>query len=251
MKFEIMFTTVCIDINSKKKNYLDHGKKLIESVLNNSKYKILVLTNDVDYFHEYVDNNQVIIESTILHDYPTHLSEKKYFNMHTKRKSIELASNHGSEYIIYLDGDAYLTSKWDDNLSIELFRSLDGDIYVNRIYNLMGKNVSSEKKGETFRWKEVMGDLWDDEKFGSEYAPQETHIVIKNNDKYKEFNDFWKKIENESFKREIRTDFIGYPIACSITHSKMKKIYYSKIWTEYFEGFKLNNLGKETRIVSF
>lgn len=251
MKNEIIFTTVSIDIDSRKKNYLDHGKKLIDSVLNYSKYRILVLTNKIEYFNEYVDNQQVILESTESHKYPTHLSDKKYFNMHTKRKSLELASNHNSEYLIYLDGDSYLTSEWNDEMSISLFRSLDSDVYVNRIYSVMGKNVTSEKKGETFRWKEVMGDLWNDELFSKTYAPQETHIVLKNNDKFQKFNDFWKKIENESFKRNIRTDFIGYPIGCSITYSEMKVTYYSKIWTEYFEGFKLNNLGKETRIVSF
>jgi hypothetical protein len=132
MSNEIIFVSVSIDINSRKKDYLYHGKKLIESVLNNSKYRILILTNNVDHFYEYKDNSQVIIESSTSHTYPTHLSKNKYFNMHTKRKSIELASNHNSEYIIYLDGDAYLTPKWNDKLSIELFKN----IYFFRVIRL-------------------------------------------------------------------------------------------------------------------
>jgi hypothetical protein len=250
MRNEIMFSSVSIDINSSKKNYLKCGEKLIQSVLDNSKFKILILTNGIDYFKKYHNNPQVILESTENHNYPTHLSDKKYFNMHTKRKSLDLSSIHNSEYLIYLDCDSYLTSKWNDESSLMLFKNLDSDVYVNKIYSVVGKNIASEKS-QTFSWKKIMGDLWDDQLFLKTYAPQETHIIFKNNIKFQKFNDFWKKIESESFKHKAKTDFIGYPIGCSITFAEMKIAYYSKLWTDYFEGYKLNHLGKETRIVSF
>ena len=247
----IEFSTTSINENSKKKDYVLSAIKLIESVLKNSKFGITVTTNEIKSFEKYSSNERVSIIDVNNHDYPTSLGPRKLFNMHNKRFAIENAIKDNVDYVIYLDCDGYLTENWNDKYSLNLFEEMDGDVFVNRIYSVGGKNKNAEEKGKTFWWKEVMGDLWD-EKFNYCYAPQETHMVFKNNEKLKLFNDFWKEIEKKSFElNNYPTTHIGYPIACSICKSNMKINYYKgEKWEKYFKGFLLNHMGEETYIIS-
>ena len=50
MSNEITFCTVSVNNRSRKNNYITAGKKIINSVLNYSKYKIVVITNEVESF---------------------------------------------------------------------------------------------------------------------------------------------------------------------------------------------------------
>jgi hypothetical protein len=250
----IIFTTVSVNLNSRKKDYIKKGIKLVDSVVNNSKYRIVVLTNDSDSFDTYKNNSQVIIKDLNKLNIKPYTVYENRFNMHLKRHALEMASIYNSNYIIYLDCDGYLTNKWDDIFSLTLFDKLGGDVYRNSIYSIAGKRDRVDSKGREFNWKIVTDFLWDDFFCKKCYAPQETHIVFKNNEKFKIFNEIWEQVEKKTYELNITsTNNIGFVIGLSICKSGMNNIFYKspgESWQKYFSGLGLNHLGKETKIIS-
>lgn len=233
---EIIFTTVSIDIDSWKKDYIDKGKKLINSVLKYSNYKIIVITNRPEDFNEFKDNEQVIIEKITDKEliYPRSTGN---FNNYIKGDAIELATKYDSDYVVFLDGDAYLTKIWDDNTSLELYNNYNSDVYMSAMFSIGWLH----KKGDS-KWKNIFENLWDDKYFNLQ-IPQETHIVFKNNKKLKKFCEKFKLLEEKHYKHpNANTLGIGTPITISIDMAEMEITYYNKDkWRTYFHGFKLHH----------
>jgi hypothetical protein len=246
MKYaNIVFSTVCVNLNSRKKNYIEKGIKLVNSIIHNSKYPIVVLTNEPDKFKEYENNSQVIIYDTNVIGLRVEVYRERNFNMHLKRHAMETASNFNPKYIIYLDGDGYLTADWNDEFALKLFDELDSDVYRSVIYHVDSKR---------HLWKEVTDFLWNDELLKQCYAPQETHIVFKNNEKFKEFNELWKSIEENYYQFNNTPSYaIGVVCGICICLSQMTETVYSPKnanWVKYFDGLGLNHMNREVRIIA-
>jgi hypothetical protein len=241
---EVIFTTVSIDINSWKKDYINKGKKLINSVLKYSNFKIIVLTNRPEDFNEFKDNKRVIIEKVTEKEliYPINTGN---FNNYIKGDAIELATKYDSDYVVFLDGDTYLTKIWNDKTSLELYNSYNSDVYMSKMFS-----IEYLQKREGAKWKNIFENLWDD-KYLNLQIPQETHIVFKNNQKLKKFCEKFKLLEENHYKHQnVNTLGIGTPITISINMAEMEITYYSEDkWSRYFHGFMLDHNEKIGEII--
>lgn len=249
---DIVFCSVCISMKSPKKPYSEWGKQFILSVLQNTPHKVSLLTNVVDYFSEFKNNDRVIlIDSEDKRIRAEHKDSwvKTFFWMHLKRHAIKHCANNfaNAKYIIYADCDSFPNESWDSKKFYKFLSKCDFDIAYHHIAHLNYGNWKKEI--------EPLSSQIPKSNLSLKSVPQETNLIIKNNEKLKLFLDFWGKIEKRTGSSK-RTHRIGAPIGYSVLFAQMKvqimpnhdnKIwnnYYTKFWTLHNLGYDCNFYGK-------
>jgi len=213
-KPNVCVATVAIEVDDNSKKYINSAKKLIETNLLYTKYDILVLTNKPDDFSD-VDNGRLIIV-----DYDSEFTEPilsgKRFNMHIKRKPVQLSKDLGYDVIFYNDCDCFITG-WDEyDFSNKCDENFDV-AFVSHANPQLGELIKIyphfQEKIET----EFVGLYYDD--LDKSPNPAETRVIFKNNNKLNDFLHFWDLISKQN--NNYLTYHDGVYFGTSATYSKM------------------------------
>ena len=255
MSNEITFCTVSVNNRSRKNNYITAGKKIINSVLNYSKYKIVVITNEVESFND-IKNERLILVDCASNNIVTNTGYRKAFNMNLKLHAIKHDRSLNSDYVFYMDCDGFLNENWSDDIAVGLLKKYQDlhsfDVLHNPIYRSTAPiNRFFQKKGIPHPWATVFFALGY-ETVPSYMAPQETLMVYRNNSKLENFIERWEIFESKAIELNIvTTAFIAIPIAVAQGEAKMKAITYGRRrhWCEMLKGMGLYNLGKDGPIL--
>jgi hypothetical protein len=255
MSNQITFCTVSVNNRSRKNNYILAGKTLINSVLNYSKHKILVVTNEVESFND-IKNERLILVDCASHNIVVNTGPRKAFNMNLKLHAIKHAKLLNSDYVFYMDCDGYLNENWSDDTASRLLKKHQDlysfDVLHNPIYRSSAPiNRFLSKKGYPHPWANVFFSLGY-EAVPSYMAPQETLMVYKNNSKLQNFIERWELFESKAVELNlVTTAFIAIPIAVAQGESQMKTLSYGRRrhWCEMLKGMGLYNLGKHGPIL--
>jgi hypothetical protein len=256
MSNEITFCTVSVNNCSKKNNYITAGKKCINSVLQYSQYKIVVITNEVESFND-IKNERLILVDCASNNIAINTGRRKAFNMNLKLHAIKHARPLNSDYVFYMDCDGFLNENWSDDITVGLLKKFQDshsfDVLHHPIYRSAAPtNRFFQSKGVPHPWASVFFALGY-KKVPNYMAPQETLIVYKNNSKLENFIERWELFESKAIELNIiTTAFIAIPIAVAQGEAKMTAITYGKRrhWCRMLKGMGLYNLGKDTPILS-
>ena len=139
-----LITTLCIVLDDREKStlmgdytitkeqeginsdYIQYGKKMVESYLEHTPYDVLIVTNKPHEFEGYGD--RLIIEYM-----PTSAVDTTYFKYTLKLDAIAIGYEKGYDVTYWVDCDCY-TEGWDDESFQELVNT-DVDLYHTYIVN--------------------------------------------------------------------------------------------------------------------
>jgi len=207
--------TNSIQITDNDYSYHEKTLKLISSYLKYTKFDILVLTNNVDYFKNVEDNRVLLVDYDKI--FNESITSGKKFNMHLKRYPLRLASKMDYDVIYHHDCDCYITG-WDDESYDKLVNQDYDIIFPNDPRPQLGNLRKNHKHFQEKIDREFVGLYYDE--LDQAPNPAETRIIFKNNDKLKVFLDFWDEISNNN--NNYLTYYCGVYFGTSSIHSKMK-----------------------------
>jgi cephalosporin hydroxylase len=214
---DVCISTVAIEIDENSTRYITAAKKLIESNLLHTNYDILILTNRPDDF-SYIDSSRVIIV-----DYDSKFSEPIIsggrFNMHIKRRPIQLAKDLGYGIIYYNDCDCYIVGWDEEDFSNTLNDDFDIAFVLHANPQLGGLRETYPHFQEKID-KEFVGLYYDE--LDNSPNPAETRVIFKNNGKLNDFLHFWGLISEQN--KDYSTYHDGVYFGTSSLYSKMKMI---------------------------
>jgi hypothetical protein len=191
MRSDIIFTTVCVGhrklessrFQSKGENhYLQVANILIHSVLKYSNAKIIVVTDDPEFF---ITHERVIIHDIYkLTDEPFIIDG--YFNYHLKRIAIQKAFERPETYTVYLDCDVFLANQLPENI-FTFMDSHDYDVGGRLGGNCTIQDMLDLNIPEASVKIEEFGNAWDD-RYYEATLPHETVLLFKKHEeKQKKF----------------------------------------------------------------
>tara|TARA_Y100000361_G_scaffold153907_1_gene177209 strand:+ start:12757 stop:13536 length:780 start_codon:yes stop_codon:yes gene_type:complete len=255
MTSKIHFCSVSINNKSRKNNYLDAGLKWANSILNHSDFNASIITNEPDHFKD-CDSSRLEVISCSDHGIKINTGgRRKYFNMNSKLYAMKFASKHQPEYVFYMDGDSYLNENWNTETTLSLLDASQScnnfDALQHIIYRINGPMARHYAKHNTEHpWESVIKSVGY-KSIPNYQAPQETLMIYKNNDKFKNFLSLWGKID-QACPEGMNTSFIGIPVGFCQGKSDMKIITYGRRrhWCGMLNGMGLYNQGKHVQIVS-
>lgn len=215
MKTAVVSTSIQLDI--KNDQYLSRADNLINSYLKFTNFDIVLLTNNLEYFSNITDSRLKLFDYNLNFKEP--IMSAKRFNMHIKRRPIEIASRLGYDIIFYNDCDCFITG-WDE-ASFKKKCSEDFDVaFVSHANPQLG---GLRKTYKHFQEKIDIefGDLYYDE-LDLSPNPAETRVIFKNNEKLKKFLHFWNLISERN--KDYFTYHDGVYFGTSAIYAKMNMI---------------------------
>lgn len=212
---KICVSSICIQVGQNGKDYLEHGKIMSKSFLDNTPYDIVIVTNNTDYFSD-LDSDRVKV-----FDYFEHFSEPitsgNKFNYHLKRQAIRMGQMLGYDIIYYNDTDCYIEG-WDSESFLKKC-SQDFDVaFVKHANPQLGGLRKTYKHFQDKIDLEFVGLYYDE--LDESPNPAETSVIFKNNSKLKKFLKFWDKISKQN--NNYLTYFDGVYFGTSAVDAKMK-----------------------------
>ena len=214
-KSKICVSSICIQVGQNDKNYLEHGKTMTKSFLENTTYDVVIVTNNVEYFSDLNDDRVKVF------NYFEHFSDPitsgNKFNYHLKRQAIRMGQMLGYDIIYYNDTDCYIEG-WDSESFLKKC-SQDFDVaFVKHAHPQLGGLRKAYKHFQDKIDLEFVGLYYDE--LDESPNPAETSVIFKNNSKLKKFLKFWDKISKQN--NNYLTYFDGVYFGTSAVDSKMK-----------------------------
>ena len=197
------------------------GQKYYDSAINFSN-KLIHLDPDVlriivtDINDQYPSNTKIIkIEEN------THFTVCNAFNYNLKYLAIKEAINFGSEYIIFTDADWIVSDKYDKNKIIQFLKENNEEIdfFFERPHPI----GASKRQLDTCFWKhkiEPYG-LSDIHTYDQAHVCNEQFMIFKNNNKLKNFVNFWSSRNQLCIEKKVWTFAEGLEIGMSAIDAKM------------------------------
>ena len=211
-------------------------KNLINSVITNTEFDYILLTEFYDDFGE-IENDRIK-----LINYSDYFSDEKFIsgfqNFHLKRYIISIAKNLNYDYIIFCDSNTVLTG-WDEN---SFYKFLTNDFDISFIRNADSQLGYLKKEYEHYNViiENEFNGFYEDS-LNRSPNPESSFFIIKNGEKINLFLDYWNEI-NQINNNRFPTYFHGVYLGVLSVKSDFKMIGITKE-NEFtnFINYKKNN----------
>lgn len=168
-------------------------KKLIESVLSNTDYDFILLTDFVNEFQEISNEKLIIVNNT---EFFSDKKEIKGFpNFHITKNLLRVITKFDYDVVVYCDNDVVI-NEWDNN-GFEKFTNQNFDIsFSKNVEPQMGYLIDNFEHYRLIIDNEF-GDLYD-ESLKDAPNPESFFFVVKNNNKLIEFLKSWEMVSEKN-----------------------------------------------------
>lgn len=183
----ISFLSSCVS-----KDKIESTKKLIESVLSNTNYDFILLTDLTYEFQNYGERLLLVPYSDFI---PNVENLYKFPYFHVNRYLFYFANELKYDYMVFCENSVHL-EKWDTQ-SFEIFLSNDFDIsFVKSIEPQLKYLVENFESYQEILKNEI-NDFYDESLVQSP-NPESYFFIVKNNEKLESFLENWEILDNKN-----------------------------------------------------